>query len=73
MRQIFSIRGLSALFLGLALLGTATPSLGQAQRSLGASGTPSFFINGKRLSGLGIESFDAAIEGKPEPEPAPNG
>lgn len=37
-RQIFSIRGLSALFLGLALLGTATPSLGQAPRSLGASG-----------------------------------
>lgn len=31
--------------------------------------TPSFFVNGKRLSGIGIEYFDAAIEGKPEPEP----
>jgi len=43
----------------------------KAHEDYGVDATPSFFVNGKRLSGIGIESFDAAIEGRPEPEPEP--
>jgi protein-disulfide isomerase len=29
----------------------------------GVDSTPSFFVNGKRMKGLDIKDFDAAIEG----------
>lgn len=35
----------------------------KANEEFGVDSTPTFFINGKRLSGVGIDAFDAAIEG----------
>jgi len=35
----------------------------KAHEEYGVDSTPSFFVNGKRLSGVGIDNFDAAIEG----------
>ncbi|BAQ16475.1 DsbA family protein [Methyloceanibacter caenitepidi] len=42
----------------------------KAHEEFGVDGTPAFFVNGTRLEGVGIESFDAAIEGKPETPPS---
>ncbi|MEM7193206.1 MAG: DsbA family protein [Pseudomonadota bacterium] len=38
----------------------------KANEEYGVKSTPSFFVNGKPLSGVTIEIFDAAIEGEPE-------
>ena len=42
----------------------------KAHEEFGVDGTPAFFVNGERLDGIGIESFDAAIEGKPDTPPS---
>lgn len=38
----------------------------KAHEDYGVDATPSFFVNGKRLPGVGLEVFESAIEGKPE-------
>jgi protein-disulfide isomerase len=35
----------------------------KAHEEFGVDSTPSFFVNGKKLDGIAIENFDAAIEG----------
>jgi len=40
----------------------------KAHEEFGVDSTPSFFVNGKRLTGMGIDSFDAAISGSGETE-----
>ena len=42
----------------------------KAYKEYGVDATPSFFVNGKRLPGIGIEHFDAAIEGSAETPPS---
>ena len=43
----------------------------KAHEDYGVDSTPSFFVNGKRLPDIAIESFDAAIEGPAETPPSP--
>ena len=45
----------------------------KAHEEYGVDSTPAFFVNGKRLKGVGIDHFDAAIEGTGAPETPPSG
>jgi len=45
----------------------------KAHEEYGVDATPSFFVNGKRLKGIGIDKFEAAIEGTGEPDTPPSG
>jgi protein-disulfide isomerase len=42
----------------------------KAHEEYGVDATPSFFVNGKRLKGVSIEVFDAAIEGPTDTPPS---
>ncbi|WP_158008214.1 DsbA family protein [Methyloceanibacter methanicus] len=42
----------------------------KAHEEYGVDATPSFFVNGKRLPGVGLDVFEAAIDGKPETPPS---
>jgi len=42
----------------------------KAHEEYGVDATPAFFVNGKRLEGIGFEVFEAAIEEEPETSPA---
>ena len=41
----------------------------KAHEEYGVDATPSFFVNGKRLTGVGIENFETAIDGAPADTP----
>ena len=45
----------------------------RAHEEFGVDSTPSFFINGKRLKGVGIDDFKAAIEGTGTADTPPSG
>lgn len=45
----------------------------KAHEEYGVDATPSFFINGKRLKGVGIDDFEAAIEGTGLADTPPSG
>jgi len=42
----------------------------KAHEEFGVDSTPSFFVNGKKLDGIAIENFDAAIEGPAHTPPS---
>ena len=41
----------------------------KAHEEYGVDATPSFFVNGKRLKGIGLENFETAIDGAPADTP----
>jgi len=41
----------------------------KAHEEYGVDATPSFFVNGKRLTGVGLENFETAIDGAPADTP----
>jgi protein-disulfide isomerase len=45
----------------------------KAHDEFGVDSTPTFFVNGKRLNGVGIDAFDAAIEGSGTGDTPPSG
>jgi protein-disulfide isomerase len=45
----------------------------KAHEEFGIDATPTFFVNGKRLKGVGIDAFDAAIEGTGAGDTPPSG
>ena len=45
----------------------------KAHEEYGVDATPSFFVNGKRLKGVGIDDFDAAISGSGATDTPPSG
>lgn len=45
----------------------------KAHEEFGVNATPTFFVNGKRLKGVGIDAFDAAIEGTGSGDTPPSG
>ena len=45
----------------------------KAHEEFGVESTPTFFVNGKRLNGVGIDAFDAAIEGAGAGDTPPSG
>ena len=45
----------------------------RAHEEFGVDATPSFFVNGKRLPGIGIDDFEAAIEGTGPADTPPSG
>jgi protein-disulfide isomerase len=42
----------------------------KAHEEYGVDSTPSFFVNGKRLEGVGFENFEAAIDGPADTPPS---
>ncbi|MHA1517907.1 MAG: DsbA family protein [Alphaproteobacteria bacterium] len=45
----------------------------KANEEFGVDATPSFFVNGKRLPGIGIDDFESAIEGTGPADTPPSG